>query len=150
MCGQRGRGENDCSFESLLGRRSSHRGDETGRANDLFPDRIPWSTVCSSESIFSTNGPLLIRYPAIRPWLAGHRRQLVQMRRREFIALLGGAAVAWPLAGRTQQTVGKFPKIGFLQGSQNENVAAFIQALQAAGYTDGQNVRLETRIYGTM
>src|SRR5262249_13732583 len=37
MCGQRGRGENDCSFESLLGRRSSHRGDETGRANDLFP-----------------------------------------------------------------------------------------------------------------
>jgi len=41
MCGQRGRSENDCSHESLLGRRSSHRGDETGRANDLFPDRIP-------------------------------------------------------------------------------------------------------------
>src|SRR5215472_1708613 len=40
MCGQRGRGENDCSFESLLGRRSSHRGDETGRANDLFPSEL--------------------------------------------------------------------------------------------------------------
>ncbi|HVI65996.1 MAG TPA: hypothetical protein VM910_25925 [Bradyrhizobium sp.] len=71
------------------------------------------------------------------------------MKRRLFISLLGGTA-AWPLTARAQQTVGKFPKIGFLQGSQNENVAAFIQALQAAGYTDGQNVRIETRIYGTM
>jgi len=69
--------------------------------------------------------------------------------RREFITLLGGAA-AWPLATRAQQLVDKFPKIGFLQGVQNENVVAFIQALQAAGYTDGQNVRIETRIYGTM
>src|SRR5215467_14174156 len=41
MCGQRGRSENDSLLESLLGRRSSHRGDETGRTNDLFPDRIP-------------------------------------------------------------------------------------------------------------
>jgi len=72
------------------------------------------------------------------------------MKRREFVKLLGGAAVAWPLAAGAQQSVGKFPKIGFLQGSQNENVAAFIQALRAAGYTDGQNVRIETRIYGTM
>jgi len=39
MCDRRGRGENDCSHESLLGRRSSHRGDETGRANNLFLDR---------------------------------------------------------------------------------------------------------------
>src|SRR6516165_8763909 len=62
MCSQRGRGKNDYSFESLLGRRSSHREDETDRANDLFPDRIPWSTVCSSESIFSTNGGT----PAVR------------------------------------------------------------------------------------
>ena len=69
--------------------------------------------------------------------------------RREFITLLGGAA-ALPLATRAQQLVDKFPKIGFLQGVQNENVVAFIQALQAAGYTDGQNVRIETRIYGTM
>jgi putative ABC transport system substrate-binding protein len=73
------------------------------------------------------------------------------IRRRDFVILLGcGTVAAWPLAARAQQTVGKFPKIGFLQGSQNENVAAFIQALQAAGYTDGQNVRIETRIYGTM
>ena len=69
--------------------------------------------------------------------------------RREFITLLGGATV-WPLPARAQQLVDKFPKIGFLQGVQNENVVAFIQALQAAGYTDGQNVRIETRIYGTM
>src|SRR5262249_56916813 len=67
-----------------------------------------------------------------------------------FISLLGGAAAAWPLAARAQQLVDKFPKIGFLQGVQNENVVAFIQALRAAGYTDGQNVRIETRIYGTM
>src|SRR5262249_39067925 len=77
------------------------------------------------------------------------RRRGDRVKRREFIALLGGAA-AWPLAARAQQLVDKFPKIGFLQGVQNENVVAFIQALRAAGYTDGQNVRIETRIYGTM
>jgi putative tryptophan/tyrosine transport system substrate-binding protein len=59
-----------------------------------------------------------------------------RVRRREFIALVGGAAVC-PLAARAQQPVGKVPRIGFLQGLQNENAAAFIQGLQDAGYIDG-------------
>jgi ABC-type uncharacterized transport system substrate-binding protein len=69
------------------------------------------------------------------------------MTRREFIALLGAAA-AWPLAARAQQ-LSKLPRIGFLQRIQNENVVAFIQALRDAGYVDGQNAVIETRIFET-
>jgi putative ABC transport system substrate-binding protein len=71
-----------------------------------------------------------------------------RVKRRDFIELVGGAAV-WPLAARAQQPVGKVPRIGFLQGVQNENAAAFIQGLQDAGYIDGQNARIETRFFGT-
>ena len=67
------------------------------------------------------------------------------MKRREFITVLGGAA-AWPLAARAQQ-LSKLPRIGFLQRIQNENVVAFIQALRDAGYVDGQNAVIETRIF---
>src|SRR4029450_881978 len=67
--------------------------------------------------------------------------------RREFITLLGTAA-AWPLAARAQQ-LSKLPRIGFPQRIQNENVVAFIQALRDAGYVDGQNAVIETRIFET-
>jgi putative tryptophan/tyrosine transport system substrate-binding protein len=70
------------------------------------------------------------------------------MNRREFITLLGGAA-AWPLAAYAQQLAGKVPRIGFLQRIQNENVVAFIQGLRDAGYIDGQNAVIETRIFET-
>ena len=70
------------------------------------------------------------------------------MRRRQFITLLGGAAAAGPLAARSQQ-VSKLPRIGFLQRVRNENVVAFIQALRDAGYVDGQNAVIETRIFET-
>ena len=63
--------------------------------------------------------------------------------RREFITLLGGTAAAWPLAARAQQLN------GFLQRVRNENVVAFIQALRDAGYIDGQNAAIETRIFET-
>ena len=69
------------------------------------------------------------------------------MKRREFMALLGGAAT-WPLAARTQQP-SKTPRIGFLQRVRNENVVAFIQALRDAGYIDGQNALIETRLFET-
>jgi hypothetical protein len=70
------------------------------------------------------------------------------MKRREFITLLGGAA-AWPLVARAQELAGKVPRIGLLQRSRNENVVAFIQGLRDAGYIDGQNALIETRIYET-
>ena len=74
--------------------------------------------------------------------------QLDQLKRREFITLLGGAAAASPLAARAQQ-LSKLPRIGFLQRVRNENVVAFIQALRDAGYFDGQNAVIETRIFET-
>jgi putative ABC transport system substrate-binding protein len=72
------------------------------------------------------------------------------MRRREFIAALGGAAVAWPLAAHAQQSE-RVRRIGVLMASaadDSENqarMAAFLQSLAQSGWIDGRNVRIDTR-----
>ena len=72
------------------------------------------------------------------------------MWRREFIILLSGGAVAWPLALRAQQARGKLPRIGALHlNVRSENYEAFEQGLRDAGYIDGQNVLLELRFSGS-
>ena len=69
------------------------------------------------------------------------------MRRREFIALLGGAAVAWPLAAGAQQPA--LPVIGFMSGRAPEDssylVDAFRQGLIQSGFVEGRNVAVEFR-----
>ena len=72
------------------------------------------------------------------------------MRRREFIALLGGAAAAWPLAARARGE--RMRRIGFLRSTSPEGtehlLAAFHQGLKETGYIEGQNLVVEYRWAG--
>jgi ABC-type uncharacterized transport system substrate-binding protein len=71
------------------------------------------------------------------------------MRRREFLTLVGGTTVAWPLAVRAQQSdrLHGLPEVCSIQNLSNENSEAFEQGLREAGYVNGRTVSLETRFH---
>jgi len=71
------------------------------------------------------------------------------MKRRAFITLVGGAAAAWPLAANAQQSE-RVRRVGVLTGLADDadtqaHMEAFLQGLAQLGWTEGRNLRIDTR-----
>ncbi len=71
---------------------------------------------------------------------------MADMKRRDFIRVVGGAAAAWPLTARAQQPK-RMPKVGILLFAQADlaGINPFLRGLEALGYVDGKTVSLEYR-----
>jgi putative tryptophan/tyrosine transport system substrate-binding protein len=75
---------------------------------------------------------------------------VLDIRRREFITLVSGAAAAWPLAARAQQPE-RMRRVGALMNLAADDpealgrITAFVQGLQQLGWSDGRNVRIIAR-----
>src|SRR5258708_39930467 len=86
----------------------------------------------------------------MRRWhKAGEQAPMSDMRPREFISLIGGA-VGWPLAARAQQPERMRRIAVLLQTAEGDpqariEVAAFLRGLQELGWSEGRNVRIDTR-----
>src|SRR5262249_23640377 len=89
-----------------------------------------------------------------RPHCAGHaarpRRRGDRMRRRQFITLLGGAAVAWPLAARAQQSERTRHIAVLMSGAEDDpetqaRLAGIRQGLSRFGWSEGRNVQIDYR-----
>ena len=97
-----------------------------------------------SETHFGSIKALVSAYTMFRP----DRR--ADLRRREFISVLGGAAAAWPLATRAQQAE-RVRRVGVLMAAAADDpeyqvrIVAFLQRLQQLGWADSRNVRVDIR-----
>jgi putative ABC transport system substrate-binding protein len=107
-----------------------------------------------NRAVNTTEIPQCSRLFATRSWCYGFGRAqegtMLGIRRREFIAGLGGAA-AWPLVARAQQGQ-RVPRIGLIlsglapdDSEGQARITAFVQGLQELGWTDGRNMRIEYR-----
>src|SRR5499433_3225050 len=94
---------------------------------------------------------MLANSVSCNPALAGgDRMQFDQIKRREFITLLGGAAVAWPLAARAQQAdrirrIAVLAQLAEGDPEMTARLAGFRQGLEKRGWSDGHNFRVDTR-----
>src|SRR5262245_2875116 len=90
----------------------------------------------------------MLANPLCWPLWLGHRMQLDRLKRRDFLTLLVGAAAAWPLAARAQQSE-RVRQIGLLLPAAADDlkyqarVGAFLQALALSGWTIGRNMRID-------
>jgi putative ABC transport system substrate-binding protein len=113
-----------------------------GRRLSFCTAKTPTRTLAGAKSRSAAVSRLIeVCYPSGRK----HWRHGV-VKRREFIALLGGSAAAWPIAARAQSPM---PLIGFLHaGSPSERVhlvGAMREGLRASGYIEGQNITIDYR-----